>query len=43
MERVINAFEELNRLNLAARIQASFNRRIQLCIEQEGRHFKHSL
>ncbi|EFA12139.1 hypothetical protein TcasGA2_TC002286 [Tribolium castaneum] len=41
--RIRHAFAEINRRNLAANVQASFQRRLRACIEREGHHFEHVL
>lgn len=43
MERITDAFRRFNRLNSAATVQVNFRRRLQLCIEQNGRIFEHLL
>jgi hypothetical protein len=42
-DRIRNAFVEINRRNLAANVLENFQRRLRLCIENDGHRFEHLL
>lgn len=43
MERIRNAFQQINETNMASRVLSNFQKRIRICIQEEGRQFEHLL